>query len=290
MSKINFANKETFRQSGLAEKHKMTADNVNEIKDSVNWLYDNQPQNTSDLTNDSDFQNGTQVQAVLPTKTSDLTNDSDFQNGTQLQTAINTALSSVFKVKGSVANFAALPANGNTVGDVWNTIDTGMNYVWNGTVWDALGTTVNLSNFYTKSEVNGLISQVQSLIPIRFVALGDISAINANIRLNVGSFEVHLINIDGQYAGLIIETSKNFCGATMSVFTFGNNTSIRGGVSINNTIIHDLMPNLNGKRISLNSQDVFKGYISILDKELYEISVHLGNLGRYAFIWIDKII
>jgi hypothetical protein len=45
MSKINFANKETFRQSGLAEKHKLTADNVNEIKQSVNWLYDNYNKN-----------------------------------------------------------------------------------------------------------------------------------------------------------------------------------------------------------------------------------------------------
>jgi len=63
------------------------------------------PTKTSDLTNDSDFQNGTQVSTAistaiagkadkseLPTKTSDLTNDSDFQTGTEVSTAISTAI------------------------------------------------------------------------------------------------------------------------------------------------------------------------------------------------------
>lgn len=63
------------------------------------------PTKTSDLTNDSDFQNGTQVSTTistaisgkadkseLPTKTSDLTNDSDFQTGTEVSTAISTAI------------------------------------------------------------------------------------------------------------------------------------------------------------------------------------------------------
>jgi hypothetical protein len=85
MGKIEFENKESLQQSQLPEKRKLTAGNVNEIKDSVNWIYDN-----------------------LPTKISDLPNDSDFQNGTQLQTAINVALSSVFKVQGSVAIYSQL--------------------------------------------------------------------------------------------------------------------------------------------------------------------------------------
>ena len=62
------------------------------------------PSKTSDLTNDSDFQNGTQVSSAissaisnkadkteLPTKTSDLTNDSGFQTKSQVEAAIATA-------------------------------------------------------------------------------------------------------------------------------------------------------------------------------------------------------
>lgn len=40
MAKITFNNKETFKQNDLPDKNKVTADDVNEIKTSVNALYD----------------------------------------------------------------------------------------------------------------------------------------------------------------------------------------------------------------------------------------------------------
>lgn len=89
-----------------------------------------------------------------PTSVSAFTNDSDYQTGAQVTTAINNAVSSVYKIKGTVANEAALPTSGNVIGDVYNTTDTGMNYVWTGTEWDALGTVVDLSNYYTISETD----------------------------------------------------------------------------------------------------------------------------------------
>ena len=42
-------------------------------------------------------------------------------------------------IKGSVANHAALPATGNTTGDVWVTTDTGHGWAWNGTAWVDIG-------------------------------------------------------------------------------------------------------------------------------------------------------
>jgi len=42
-------------------------------------------------------------------------------------------------VKGSVANAAALPAAGNTVADMWITIDTGNGHVWDGTKFIDIG-------------------------------------------------------------------------------------------------------------------------------------------------------
>lgn len=61
------------------------------------------------------------------------------------KTEIDTKVSSVYKFKGNVANYAALPSTGLTAGDVYNLSDTGANYAWTGTVWDDLGTTVDIS-------------------------------------------------------------------------------------------------------------------------------------------------
>lgn len=68
---------------------------------------------------------------------------------------VDTAVSTVYKYKGNVANVDALPKSGNVVGDVWNAEDTGDNYVWTGTEWDKLAGTVDLSGYLTKSEAQG---------------------------------------------------------------------------------------------------------------------------------------
>lgn len=94
----------------------------------------------------------------IPTKTSDLTNDSDYQTGTQVQSAITTALSSVMHYKGSVATYDDLPTTDLTVGDVYNVIDTGANYAWNGSGWDELSGIVDLSAYYTSAQVDTLLA------------------------------------------------------------------------------------------------------------------------------------
>ena len=53
--------------------------------------------------------------------------------------ALKTDISTVYKYKGSVANYEALPDADQTVGDVYNLTDTGMNYVWTGTAWGRPG-------------------------------------------------------------------------------------------------------------------------------------------------------
>lgn len=69
--------------------------------------------------------------------TADSVDWSNIQNKPDI--ALKSDLSSVYKYKGSKVNYAALPESGNEVGDVWNVEDTGMNYAWTGTAWDALG-------------------------------------------------------------------------------------------------------------------------------------------------------
>lgn len=70
----------------------------------------------------------------------------------QVDQKINTAIGSVYKVKGSVANYEALPKENVTIGDVYNLEDTGANYVATSTTpdWDKLSETVDLNGYLTK--------------------------------------------------------------------------------------------------------------------------------------------
>ena len=62
---------------------------------------------------------------------------------------VDSAVASVYKYKGSVANQAALPQSGQVVGDVYNVEDTGHNFAWDGNAWDQLAGTVDLSGYLT---------------------------------------------------------------------------------------------------------------------------------------------
>lgn len=53
--------------------------------------------------------------------------------------ALKSDISSMYKYKGSVASVSALPSSGVEPGWVYNVEASGMNYAWNGTEWDALG-------------------------------------------------------------------------------------------------------------------------------------------------------
>lgn len=102
-----------------------------------------------------------------------------------ITTEINTAeqaakdyadslISTVYRVKGSKNNYSDLANEQNkNIGDVWNVIaevrnnvngtviPAGTNFVWTGTEWDPIGGTFDVSNFYTKSEIDGKIGDVK---------------------------------------------------------------------------------------------------------------------------------
>lgn len=72
----------------------------------------------------------------------------------ELDQKINTAIGSVYRVKGSVANYEALPTEDVNIGDVYNLEDTGANYVATSSTpdWDKLSETVDLSGYLTKTD------------------------------------------------------------------------------------------------------------------------------------------
>lgn len=69
---------------------------------------------------------------------------------------INMAVSSVFKYKGTKATISALPVSNNQTGDVWHVTADSSEYVWNGSSWEELGTTVDLSSYLQSITVAGI--------------------------------------------------------------------------------------------------------------------------------------
>lgn len=65
---------------------------------------------------------------------------------------VNSKISSVYTVKGSVETVEELPSS-HSIGDVYNVLDTGANYVWTEAGWDKLSETVDLTNYMTKDDL-----------------------------------------------------------------------------------------------------------------------------------------
>jgi len=126
------------------------------------------PTNVSSFTNDAEYVNFTEMQNYLPTALPEygyqtandvkgIVTSYGYQTSAQVQSAINSAVSTVYKYKGSVAAVSNLPTSGNATGDVWNVTATGMNYVWTGTAWDALGSELNVEAI-TNSEIDTIVA------------------------------------------------------------------------------------------------------------------------------------
>lgn len=100
--------------------------------------------------------------------------------GKALKTLIDDLKASVaaaLDYKGTKDTYDALPTKGNKKGDVWNvvaahgTTPAGTNYAWDGTQWDPLGGTVDLSGYYTKTQVDDAISTAKTELEAADTAL-----------------------------------------------------------------------------------------------------------------------
>lgn len=72
---------------------------------------------------------------------------------------VDSKVSSVYRVKGSVASYANLPTVDVTIGDVYNVSNTGANYVATSTTptWGKLSETVDLSGYATTAAMNSAL-------------------------------------------------------------------------------------------------------------------------------------
>lgn len=101
--------------------------------------------------------------------------------------SIVSSLGTVLHYKGSVANYAALQAvTGQIVGDVYNVTDTGDNYAWDGSAWDKLSGTVDLSAYRTSAAQDLIDEGKQPTL----VSGTNIKTVNSNSLLGSGNITI----------------------------------------------------------------------------------------------------
>lgn len=130
--------------------------------------------------------------------------------GKALKTLVDELKASVaaaLDYKGTKDTYDALPSEGNKKGDVWNVVaahegtPAGTNYAWDGAKWDPLGGTVDLSGYYTKSQVDDAISAAKTELKAADTALeGQIATVTNQLNNKVDK-------VKG--SGLISDTDLN---------------------------------------------------------------------------------
>lgn len=130
--------------------------------------------------------------------------------GKALKTLVDELKASVaaaLDYKGTKDTYEELPTEGNKKGDVWNvvaahgTTPAGTNYAWDGAAWDPLGGTVDLSGYYTKSQVDDAISAAKTELEAADTALeGQIATVTNQLNNKVDKVEG---------SGLISDTDLN---------------------------------------------------------------------------------
>lgn len=171
-----------------------------------------------------------EITIEIPTLLSQLTNDSNFATINY----VNEKLSTVYKFKGSVANYSDLPTQNNEIGDVWDIqnadqehqIKAGDNVVWNGSTWDNLGGIVDLSNYYNKDEIN---NQLLNYLPISGGTLtGSLTAptfignLNGNADTSTNSLTTNQLKNSITFSGGFVGSFDGTQSLNVEIPTFGS--------------------------------------------------------------------
>ena len=85
-------------------------------------------------------------------------------------------ITNIYKFKGTKTNYADLPTTDRVTGDVWNItnadaehgIKAGDNVAWNGTAWDNLSGTVDLSAYATTTTTDAMSADIKKLMDKAF--------------------------------------------------------------------------------------------------------------------------
>lgn len=93
-----------------------------------------------------------EIDSLFDSKLSELENGMKSEITKQIQDALKD-LTDVMRYMGSKNTYSELPTDGNRKGDIWNVKEDGMNYAWDGTSWDAMGSQIKLDGYATEDWV-----------------------------------------------------------------------------------------------------------------------------------------
>lgn len=171
--------------------------------------------------------------------------------GKALKTLVDDLRASVaaaLDYKGTKDTYDALPTEGNKKGDVWNvvaahgTTPAGTNYAWDGAAWDPLGGTIDLSGYYTKSQVDDAISAAKTELEAADTALeGQITTVTNQLANKVDKVEG---------SGLISDTDLN-------------------QIRTNKASIESLQTSVEGKQETLTAGDA----VSITEDNVIDVKI-----------------
>lgn len=175
--------------------------------------------------------------------------------GKALKTLVDELKASVaaaLDYKGTKDTYEELPAEGNKKGDVWNvvaahgTTPAGTNYAWDGTQWDPLGGTIDLSGYYTKTQVDAAISTAKTELEAADTALeGQITTVTNQLANKVDKVEG---------SGLISDTDLN-------------------QIRTNKASIESLQTSVEGKQETLTAGDA----VSITEDNVIDVKIEEVN-------------
>ena len=231
----------------------------------------------------------------IPTKVSDLTNDSGFissetdptvpnwakqQNkpsymfseiyGTPTtlseygitdaytKSEVDVLVSAVLHFKGTKATVSLLPSSGNKTGDVWHITSDGSEWAWDGSQWQELGTSVDLSGYVpTSRKING-------------------NALTSDITLNIPSKTSDLLNDSGFITSASLPTEVYWADYGSTTYS-----DLRTAYMANKLIV------LIAYRIGLSKYDgsvfTFVGF----DSQTRVIRATLDSAGTWNMSWYN---
>lgn len=166
----------------------------------------------------------------------------------------DSAVTSVYRVKGVVASVEDLPENAE-IGDVYNIGDDldGHNYVKTESGWDKLGGTVNLEPYALKVQVESDISTAKSeaIAAAASETQTQISALNISQYAKTDDVytktaaDSTFVKI-GEQASKVEAVNIYACGITTGALTVVNDLTVCAPTIFNNSVEFNCIPTING--------------------------------------------
>lgn len=136
---------------------------------------------------------------------------------------LKSSLGTVYNYKGSKDTWAELPSNA-TAGDVWNVneahdnVPAGTNWAWDGSKWDALGGTIDLSDYYTKTEADAAIEEAIGEALEENEILSDIEELQGQVAANSSALQIINSDSEDQAGSLkkVLKDAKDYADAQLT--------------------------------------------------------------------------